>query len=106
LLKTLLEFGEFRPRTVRNRVKDEREEKLDALAREELEKHRQAKEVELAVLEEQYQNCLSDLGAGHEGAREHERHQAWLASVRERQCKETRKRGNQGRDSPMFKNYS
>ena len=80
-------------RVIRERVKDAKETRLQELAVEELEKYRQEREVELAVLEEEYQRSLADMGVGHEAAREHEKYQAWLKESRDRRCDETRKRG-------------
>ena len=80
-------------RVIRERVKDAKETRLQELAVEELEKYRQEKEVELAVLEEEYQRSLADMGVGHEAAKEHEKYQAWLRESRDRRCEETRKRG-------------
>ena len=82
-------------RVIRERVRDAKEARLQELAAEELEKYRREKEVELAVLEEEYQRSLADMGVGHEAAREHERYQAWLEESRDRRCEETRRRGLQ-----------
>ena len=80
-------------RVIRERVKDAKETRLQELAVEELEKYRQEKEVELAVLEEEYRRSLADMGVGHEAAREHEKYQAWLKESHDRRCEDTRKRG-------------
>ncbi len=82
-------------RTVRARVRAEREQRLEDLAREELDNYRQEKEVELAVLQEEYHRCLADIGAGQEAAREHQRHADFLRRIGEVRAEEARERGRQ-----------
>ncbi len=69
-------------RMVLRRVEERRRRELDKIALREVERCRGEMLVELATLEEEYQRCLRDIGAGHEGAREAEKQAKWMEEQR------------------------
>lgn len=50
---------------VRERARQEQWQKMEEITQEQLEKYRQKKQVELILLEEEYQRCLEGIGMGH-----------------------------------------
>ena len=78
---------------IREKIRKQKQVKADNLQIEAIEKYRQKKTVELALLEEEYQRCLRDLGIGHQGAKEQEEYDLWVKEQRELQRKEALNRG-------------
>ena len=69
---------------IRKRVRSAEKEGLQKMAKKELENYRREKEMELQVLEEEYQRCLKELGMGHKGVEEHEKHRMWMEKQRQK----------------------
>ncbi|XP_059092273.1 serine-rich adhesin for platelets-like [Tigriopus californicus] len=66
-------------RIVRLRVQHEREKSVAKVAQQELERYRQEKMVELTTLEEEYRQCLRDIGVGFEEVQREEEYQRFKA---------------------------
>ena len=86
--------NEFSKR-VRLRVKQEHDDQINRIAKEEYQKFIQRKKNELAVLEQEYQKALSDIGLGHKGIKEHEEYQSWKIRRLKRDREIALCRGNQ-----------
>lgn len=66
-------------RIVRMRVQREKEKSVAEIAQQELEQYRQEKMVELATLEEEYRQCLRDIGVGFQEVQREEEYQRFKA---------------------------
>merc|ERR1711879_439344 len=86
--------NEFSKR-VRLRVKQEHDNQLSKIAKEEYQKFITKKKNELALLEQEYQKALKDIGLGHKGINELEEYEKWKVLRQKRDREIAMNRGNQ-----------
>ena len=77
------------------RVKQEHDNQLNKIAKEEYQKFITKKKNELALLEQEYQKALKDIGLGHKGIKELEEYEKWKVLRQKRDREIALNRGNQ-----------
>merc|ERR1712226_829436 len=94
LVQVRNQTNEFSKR-VRLRVRKEHDVQLNKIAKEEYQKFINKKKDELALLEQEYQKALADIGMGHKGIKEHEEYKKWKVLRQNRDGEIALSRGKQ-----------